>query len=296
LPEQEAVVLSYILAFVGHSLHNISQAGQKIALASIKRRPVGGKLLWAGATIGTSASFFILLAAVSLGSVATVGAMAGTGLVSLAVFSHFVMKERLTWRHLASIGAIIAGAALIGLFVGTGQDVANRRVLIWVLVIGIIVYTASWIATRRRGAQGMVIGSFAGFLGAFVHLFQKLGTLELDLRAGVGQYASAVLRDPITLVWIVLSIVSMLILQFAYGHGSAIQIIPSYMATYITVPVIGGVVFFSESLVALQWVGVVLIGSGTLFLSGHEVLGQPGPIDRAEMIAQSHTAKTGEGE
>ena len=260
-------MLCVILAFLGHSLHNIGQACQKIALSTIPRHPVGGKLFWVGASLCTSLSFLILLAAISLGSVATVGAMAGTGLVSLAIFSRFVMHERLTWERLVSIGAIIGGAALIGVFLGPERYDAHIPLLVWVLVSGIVVCAGGWIWRRNRRGQGMVIGTFAGFLGAYSQLFQELGTSRLDLRAGIGPFAAEVVSDPITLVWIALSLTSTVILQFAYGHGKAIQIIPSYMAAYITVPVVGGVLIFGETLILAQWIGVAMIVFGALFLS-----------------------------
>jgi drug/metabolite transporter (DMT)-like permease len=287
-------VLSILLAFLGHSLHNIAQAGQKIALSTIPRRPVGGKLLWLGITVFTSASFLIVLAAISLGSVATVGAMAGTGLASLAVFSHFVMGEHLTWKHIVAIGGIIAGAALVGFFMGTPRFVAHRALLYWVLLGGVVLYVALWIALGKRSIQGVAIGSFAGFLGAYSQLFQKLGTSELDLRAGIGPFALAVLRDPITLIWVGLSVVSMVILQFAYGHGKAIQIIPSYTSTFIVVPVLGGVVMFGESLAVMQWVGVLLIASGAVLLSVVEELQRPVPLDLAQVGAGRAATKHAE--
>ena len=260
-------MLSVILAFAGHSFHNIGQAVQKIALSIIPRRPVGGRLLWVGASLQTTTSFLVLLAAISLGSVTTVGAMAGTGLVSLAIFSRFVMHERLTWKHVAAIAGIIAGAALIGVFLGPESFTPHIPLLIWVLVGGVVVYSAGWIALRRNTLQGMIIGSFAGFLGSYSQLFQELGTSHLNLRAGIGQFAAGIFSDPITLVWIGLSLGSTVVLQFAYGHGKAIQIIPSYMATYIVVPVVGGVLMFGESMVLPQWGGVALIVAGTLILA-----------------------------
>jgi drug/metabolite transporter (DMT)-like permease len=283
----EVFVLSVILAFLGHSLHNIGQAGQKIALSTIRRHPIGGKLFWLGCSVGTTTSFLILLAAISLGSVATVGAMAGTGLVSLAIFSHFVMHERLTWKHVFSIGGIIAGAALIGFFLGPEQFVP---LLLWILAGGVVVYIAAWIGTRGRSVQGMVIGSFAGFLGAYSQLFEKLGTSELDLRAGIGTFASGVLRNPITLVWIALSLISTVILQFAYGHGKAIRIIPSYMATYIVVPVVGGVLIFGEALIMPQWFGVALIVAGTVFLSLQEPKESRRAASKRELVGAQRSA------
>ena len=92
--------LAVLVAFAGYSLLNISQATQKIGLGLYQTHRLKGALLWAAATGCTSVSVFIVLYAVSLGSVSVVGAMAGTGLASLVIFSGLVMKERITFREM----------------------------------------------------------------------------------------------------------------------------------------------------------------------------------------------------
>ena len=116
-----SVLLSILVAFGGYSLLNVAQASQKIGLARYKTHKLSGAVLWAAATVCTSLSVFVLLWAVSLGSVSIVGAMAGTGLASLAVFSAVVMKERIRGIEIAGVAVIFGAAVLIGLFAEEAQ-------------------------------------------------------------------------------------------------------------------------------------------------------------------------------
>lgn len=267
LPAMRGPVLSVILAFLGYSVMNIAQAGQKIGLAKRAEHKAKGSALWVFATLMTSVAFFIVLGAIALGSVSIVGAMAGTGLASLAVFSHFFLKDRLDLRELIAIIVVIAGAALVGVFVTEGTAGETRIALLWsILGGGVVLYTIAWVVARRASFAGPLIGSFAGFLGAYSQLFQKHVIAEVSILDGVVTFARYLVTNPVTIVWIGLSIVSMIVLQFSYKHARAIEIIPAFTGTFIAVPVIGGVLIFGETLLPVQWVGVVLIAAGAIIL------------------------------
>jgi drug/metabolite transporter (DMT)-like permease len=259
--------LSVILAFLGYSILNIGQAGQKIGLAKRANRKVAGWSLWVAATLATSVAFFIILGAIALGSVSIVGAMAGTGLATLAVFSHFVMKDKLDLREVIATVVVIGGAAVVGVFATERVTGETRVTLLWVILGGGAgAFIVAWIIARRASFAGTLIGSFSGFLGAYSQLFQKYVTTEISILDGVGPFLRYLVTNPVTLVWIGLSVASMIVLQFSYKHGRAIEIIPAFTGTFIAVPVVGGVLIFGETLLAVQWVGVALIAAGAIVL------------------------------
>ena len=80
------ILLSMLIAFIGYSAQYIAAACQKIGLKVKETKKLKGWAIWVLATSFTSVSVFIVLYAVAIGNVSIVGAMAGTGLVSLAVF------------------------------------------------------------------------------------------------------------------------------------------------------------------------------------------------------------------
>ncbi len=273
-------MLSILLGFLGYSILNISQATQKIGLRLAKQEKLKGRLLWTAATLGTSVSVFVVLWAVSLGNASLVGAMAGTGLAALAVFAHFVMKERVGKKESAGIVIIISGAALIGYLAEenkVGVILLDRLFIL--LGIVILLYVFLWIALARKdGVVGIIIGGFAGALGGFIPLFQKVSTSALG-KAGAFFPSSpsgeqtlwggllSIFANPYALIWIGLSLVSIVVLQFSYKRDTAIRIIPSFSANCLLIPLIGGVACFLEQLHILQWLGVVLILGGLFLLT-----------------------------
>jgi drug/metabolite transporter (DMT)-like permease len=79
--------------------------------------------------------------------------------------------------------------------------------------------------------------------------------------------AANLLSNPWALTWIVISLVSMVVMQFAYRRGKAIRLIPAFAANTIVIPVVGGVLAFGERLHPFQWIGVTLIFAGVLLLT-----------------------------
>ncbi|MBN2353630.1 MAG: hypothetical protein JXD23_13745 [Spirochaetales bacterium] len=274
-------MLSVLFACLGYSVLNISQAVQKIGLARAKEKRIQGIAVWIAATVGTLASSFLMFAAVALGNASLVGAMAATGLAALAVFSHFVMKERVGVKEIAAVAVIILAAALIGLF-STDNPVFRVRLdlLVFMLSVVIVVSASCWLIFGKKGvAAGVVIGAISGSLGGFVPLFQKVATsdfgkslsifsLRSEAANGAWGQILSMFSNPFTVVWILLSLVSMLVLQFAYKKADAIRIIPFFTASCIVIPVVGGVMCLEERLHPLQWVGVAMILGGLILLTG----------------------------
>ena len=276
-------ILSLLLAFLGYSMHNLGQAGQKLGLQLTRRRWLAGAALWVVASLATTASAFLLLYAVSIGSVAVVGAVGGSGLASLALFSHWVLKEPINRPALIGIALIFVGSGLIGAFSRPIPAVHPEPPVLFAFLAAVcLLYIVLWVALRgRRGAVGVVIAGFAGALGGMIPLFQKISTsnfgrarslLELEFQTPgrfleMVEHGAEILSNPFALVWMGIAVTSTLVMQFSYARGTAIRVIPSFAANFITVPVLGGLICYGENLFLLQWVGVVLIAGGVLVLT-----------------------------
>lgn len=255
---------SAALAFLGYSIMNISQATQKIGLHILQRSRIKGLSLWTLALLGSGVSFVIVFGALAIGRVSLVGAMAGTGLVSLSVFSWIVMGEDIGIHKIGAIAAILIGAVLVALFSVPGEE-SVRPQLLWGIPIGVVVlFLPMWAAMRAGPILGISLGAFAGFLGSYSQLFQREVATAVPLDSSLLEIIRHVIHNPINLVWIGLAFVSMVVLQFAYRHTQATRIIPAFTGVFIITPVLGGVIVFQETLTPLQWVGVVVILLGTL--------------------------------
>ena len=276
-------VLSLIAAFTGYSIHSIAQAGQKIGLATTVERRARGLTIWIFSTLAMPASVFLILYAVSIGNASLVGVMSGSGLASLAVFSRLYMRERISRRELIGVFTIIAAALLIGLFqVEEVAGDANLRALYIYFPAVCGTYLLLWLLFHKRSRiVGIVIAGLAGAIGGFVPLFQKISTSPLGLSRALLhlQFSNEtaftsllhgganLLSNPWALAWIVISLVSMVVMQFAYRMGKAIRLIPAFAANTIAIPVVGGVLIFRERLHAAQWIGVALIFAGIFLLT-----------------------------
>ena len=281
---------SLSLAFLGYSVMNIAQAGQKIGLELKDRRATVGWLLWIGATVGTLLAVGIVLIALSLGAVSLVGAMAGSGLVTLALFSHFVMGERIELSDIAGIAIIIAGSVLIGLFSPEEQSSEPRWLVLHLAVGGLVLaYVLAWLIGRSNRRVGLIVGGFAGALAGASMLYQNATTIVADLGAFISFPLSESITserlsgflNPYLVIWLTLSMGAFFVLQLAYGRGKAIHVIPAFNVNFIVVPVVGGVVGFAEQVNPLQWIGVAVIVAGTVLLTTEREPGEPGAMDRA---------------
>ncbi|HKJ85027.1 MAG TPA: hypothetical protein VKA06_03070 [Spirochaetia bacterium] len=281
-------LIALLLAFAGYSVMNISQAGQKIGLEKKVDRPAVGWLLWTGATVGTLLGVFVVLAALSMGAVSLVGAMAGSGLVTLAIFSHFVMGETIEWRDIAAIATIVAGSVLIGFFAAEQSDSTPRWILLHGFVVVLVVaYALGWIAGGRGERAGIILGGFGGALAGASMLYQNAATIVADvgglvyfpLSESLAPARLAGLINPYLFLWFGLSMGAFFVLQIAYGRGKAIHVIPAFNVNFIAVPVIGGVVGFSEAVRPMQWVGIGIIVAGTVLLTATPSA-QPVEIDQ----------------
>lgn len=264
-------IISLLIAFTGYSVQNISQASQKIGFLKMKENRKMGMIIWGASTVGTGLSTLILLVAVSLGQVSLVGAMAGTGLVSMSVYSRFVMKEIPGKKEIAGVGLILISAVVIALFAqDASKSVIEIDLLTLKLIIVSFIYILLWfIFRKRKKVLCVVLGGYSGALGGFVSQFQKISTSgSLDGQLVTGSISGIeTLLNPFTLFWILLSISSMVVLQFAHKNGQPMQVIPSFSANYILIPVIGGVTCFGEVLHPVQWMGIGVIIIGVLMIT-----------------------------
>jgi len=260
-------IIAIILAFLGYSMLNIGQAGQKIGLGMRTDNAVLGWSIWGGSTAATALAFILVFGAIAMGSVSIVGAMAGTGLASLALFSRLVMKESLPPLSLISIAAIIAAAAVLAIFDRSGETSPNVTRLMVLLGIGAAAYIALIFLAPSKTIRGVAIGGLSGFLGAASQLFQRLGTINIDPTMGIQSFTGQVISQPVTLVWIGLTLLSMVVIQFSYSHAQAVQIVPVFTANFIILPAVGGVIAFGEAMHPLQWIAVAVMLAGSMVLS-----------------------------
>jgi drug/metabolite transporter (DMT)-like permease len=260
---------SVLTAFAGSSLLNLGQGFQKWGLSFPKEKPVKRWAIWGIGLPMMVGATFLLQHATSLGGASLVGSMFGTGLAALTLFSIFVMKEKSGIGEIVGVGIILGSSILIGAFSGDAGTESVINFMSLYIYCGAIVATlvlTSLIFRNKTAIMGILLGSLAGGLGGFVTLFQKVTTSNT-----IG--AVSVFANPFFYVWVALSFISFGVLQLAYGKGKAIHILPAFSASAIVVPIIGGVVCFSETLNLFQWAGAAGTLAGVILISMISVKG-----------------------
>jgi hypothetical protein len=163
-------MLPVAVAFVGYSLLNIAQAIQKMGLSALDTSKRRGWSIWVAGVV--------ILLAVSIGRVSVVGAMAGSGLATLALFSHFALGEHVGVREMVGVAIILAAAALIGLF---GIETAAPRIGVAALFVLFASFAGlfallTFAFRHRPRILGAVLGGYGGAMGGFIPPFQKVST------------------------------------------------------------------------------------------------------------------------
>lgn len=270
-------IISVLVAVGAYSLLDVSKAVQKIGISAYVTHRVRGSLVWMAATLGTTLSSFLVLYAVSMGSVVLVGSLSGTGLAAMLLFSRAVLKEKMGRQRVIAVSAI-----LLGPFLMAGVQIAHPGA---VTPLGLAAFAAgvflagavASLALRNSRGAGLTFAATAGSLSGLVVLFQKVSTVTAGRAAsfidGSLAEAPALVRDvaqvvvnPYTVVWILLSVLSTVVLQLAYRDEHVSRTVPVFGAGNILVPVVGGILCFGEVLHALQWMGVASVLAGIVLL------------------------------
>ncbi|NPV02763.1 MAG: DMT family transporter [Brevinematales bacterium] len=262
----EQILAAVFLGFAGNSLISLGQVIQKSQVQGFdiheggarKARHIG---LWIAGIAGSNIGLAILYWAISIGSASIAGAMNGTGLASLILFSRLILGERIDRWEAAGIALIMLGVVVFPLapMPVIGQPAVEIAHL-WIgagIMTGVIgVLLAATIVMKKPA--GMALGFLAGTFTGFSALFQRAGASEFSAGGGQGVIY--------TIVWLGFFLLSFLTLQFAYRENPILKILPYFTGFKALIPLIGGVLFFSERLSALQWSGAGLILAGVVVI------------------------------
>lgn len=261
-------MIGALLAFVGYSLLNVGQGVQKAGLDVASSRRVLGWTIWAVGTLSTSVSVLVVLGALSIGQVSVVGAMAGSGLVSLTVFSAVVLKEPLRPLDFAGIGTIVAGSIVLGLRSTEAVPESVPFLRLWILLGVVGALGGSVFFAKNKRIRGFLLAAWAGVVGGSSTVVQKATAIETGASpTTAAENVIQAISSPLTILWVFLSIASFVIIQFAYKRAAAIHTVPAFSVAFMAAPVVGGVVVYGETLGPLQWLGLVVVVAGVVLLS-----------------------------
>ncbi len=271
-------MLSIIIAVFAYSLIDAAKTIQKVGIHTWETSRLRGGLIWLAGIFGGTAASFLILYAVSIGSVILVGSLAGTGMVAMLIIARITLHEKVGWVQLAAVGIIIAGPFLMAGASRYSVTMQFQAHILWLFIAALLVpcVIGIFVFLKKRGL-GVILAVTGGVLSGLVIIFQKLAGSPIGQQAALSfnfpeqmpQFLQTVLKvlfNPYSAAWIFLSIIATVALQFAHRIEMAVRSIPVLNAGVILTPVLAGLFVFSERLTPLQWSGVASIFIGIVIL------------------------------
>lgn len=203
----------------------------------------------------------LYIAALAFAPISLVQAVAAGGIGLLALFAWGVTREQVVARDRVAVALCMAGLALLVISFAGGvpkpRSPGATAVLVWVVAVGGM-GALLWIVGSRVLRPGASLGAAAG-------LFYAAGDISTK-----GALSVAVLFAVLLVLCHVLGFVA---LQLAFQRGTAL--VTAGLATLLNngVPIVAGVLVFSERLPpgvfgAVRALSFVLVVSGAALLAG----------------------------
>ncbi|MHA2307983.1 MAG: hypothetical protein ACXABJ_01775, partial [Candidatus Heimdallarchaeaceae archaeon] len=238
---------------------------QKYAIEGFKTdRTVKSKHsgIWIFGTVLTSLFVFIqwIPLAVFHTPMNLIAPLEGIGLVSLLLFSFFVLKESISKTEILSIVLILVGTVLINIFVKDPIELeyADFFLNAFLIAVGIFLFICIPIVIyafrKPSNFLGIILGLMAGCCMAFQTLTKRI--------TDIGDLALI-----FTFVTFAFATITLVLSQFAFTMARANVVVPSFASTSIILTVVLGIFVINETIVPIQIAGMCCIVFGIIVMN-----------------------------
>ena len=178
-------------------------------------------------------------------------------------------NRKILKQELAGIALIIAATSILGYFSHGHQTETVRpdsgRMAIFFACYTALVIIGALIAVKKLDTiGGAIIGMIAGSMNGVGYVLQRMVAplfIEFTHNTAV---AGKILSNPMNWVMLAGGVGGIVVLQYAYKYGKAVQVVPSRAAAFIMTPVVAGLMFLGESLPPICIASVVLVIIGVI--------------------------------
>ena len=254
---------------------NIGKAVQKMKVEVLKkgrkmfreyRRDFFGWLF--GILLTFIAGFLFVIAQNMTDKSSIVTSMNGVGLIALALFSYFVLKEKVGIREWGAVVLIITGTAIVILFkeiTGYERNISTTA-LLWSCAITALLFVAmTFFAIKIGRYRALVLSAIAGILLGLTHIFYHVAP---QIKFGEGhlweQIKPALLY---ILIGFNLGNGGFFYTNWAFFYGSGIYVVPIVNSFLMITPMVYEVFIFKTSLTLAQYIGAAVIIAGVIILT-----------------------------
>lgn len=218
---------------------------------------------WLLGTILTSTGWILFLIAISLAPLSVIAPLGNAGVLVLVVFAIIYLDEKLNFYEWIGLVIIIAGVILIPLFSPplTAETLVFDSSFIIILTLVFIVSLLIIAIIQKRIAptkSGAFLGIASGITAGLGAVYTKVLSLVFE---------EIFLLLLVLTIFLIFQLISFLTLQTAFQRERATVVVPLFNSFSTLLPVIFGVLTFSESIPIGQMVGIILIviGASALF-------------------------------
>jgi uncharacterized membrane protein len=189
-------------------------------------------------------------------------ALSGVGILSVVIFSIYVIHERINTAQLAGIATIIAGTTLLGLdYSDVPMSMPNMDFFAYGLIVTCISIVLVVVVVKTNKGHGIVYGSIAGLFNGFAAIATAF-TVSTGDRDLVGSIVNA---------WLVISLLlgqgAFWVTQYAFKKGgNASLVVPAMSSFLIVVPFINDTLVYRIPLGIFQVLAFALNIAGIVLL------------------------------
>jgi len=193
-----------------------------------------------------------------------VSSMNGVGLIGLALFSLFVLKERVGPREWFAVVIIAAGTSVISYFnVSSGEKHFYLTPMLWCVGIYTVVSGVLILGTKALNkGRAFFYAAIAGVGLGMMNIFYHIGPIVAD-----GKFIDQFKTPYPWIAFLILGNIGFLMTNLAFFHGAGIVIVPTVNSFLMISPMIFEVFIFRTTLTPMQYIGAAAIVAGVVVLT-----------------------------
>jgi drug/metabolite transporter (DMT)-like permease len=266
------------ICILNPAFQNVGMGFQKWAVDKVPIQTTkAGKWKWIGVwIIGLLFQAVVVVLtsyAMTIGNASTLGGFAGLGLIFIALFSYFVIKEEVLPKEIFGMVLIVIGTMVLGYYSHGAQspdvNMAHDKLVMffagYFVCVGIgLVLLFKNLHSYGGAILGIIGGSMNGLGVIFNKVFMNTATALFHSGDGIGTILVKMLMNGWTYVMIIGGVGGMIVIQFGYKYGKAVQVVPGHAVMVVVVPVFASVILIGESVPVIGIPAVLIITIGTL--------------------------------
>ncbi|HUY00759.1 MAG TPA: DMT family transporter [Candidatus Deferrimicrobium sp.] len=258
------IFIGILLAIIAYAALYLGKGLQKYAIVGFTKegatRGEKGKHsgIWIAGLVLTGAFLFIHLFALKFAAISIIAPFEGLGLVILCLFSHFILKESIDRIKSVGISLILIGLILTAIFIPSPEEAPPffdwvLFLILFCVIMSIFTIAGLFSKFNKYKAAGVIFGSFAGAFMCFQTLAKRVTWLP-----GYSYFL---------FITFAFAAATLLMTNFGFLKAKAVVIVPCFTAMSIMLPTILAIFLFNEPVVLLQWIGIIIIVVGVIFLT-----------------------------